>query len=160
MTFLKFIFAEFLSFLPGLIGLIVAPVYSGQNMWYNTLAHSTLTPEGWVFSVVWSILYCLIGLALFFIMIQSNNKNNRKDKISAYTLFGINIVLNALWSLVFFGAQSPTLALILLMGLIITAIFMARAFFRLSKTAFWLVVPYILWLMFAFYLNGMIIYLN
>ncbi|MBQ6110395.1 MAG: tryptophan-rich sensory protein [Alphaproteobacteria bacterium] len=159
MSFLKFIFAEFLSFLPGLIGLLVAPIQSGQNLWYNTLEHSVLTPAGWVFSVVWIILYFLIGIALF-LVIKKHAFINKNDRTSAYTLFGINIVLNALWSFVFFGANLSELALIILTALIITAIFMARAFYRISKASFWLVVPYVLWLMFAFYLNGMIIYLN
>ena len=159
MAFLKFIFAEFLSFLPGLLGLLVAPIYSGQNSWYNTLAHSSLNPDGWVFSAVWTILYFLIGIALFLIM-RKHRETNRNDRASAYTLFGVNIVLNALWSFMFFGMHSPEAALIVLTALIIIAIFMARSFFRISKAAFWLVVPYVLWLMFAFYLNGMIIYLN
>lgn len=159
MSFLKFIFAEFLSFLPGLLGLWVAPISSGQNSWYNTLAHSSLNPDGWVFSAVWTILYFLIGIALFLI-IQKHRETNRTDRASAYTLFGINIVLNTLWSFVFFGANLPEAALIVLTALIITAIFMARSFYRISKAACWLVVPYVLWLMFAFYLNGMIIYLN
>lgn len=159
MNFLKFVFAEFLSFLPGLIGLVVTPIYSGQNLWYNTLAHSSLTPDGWIFSVVWTVLYFLIGLALFFVMLN-NNKNNRADKMSAYILFGTNIIFNALWSFAFFGSQLPEVAMLILLVLIITAIFMSRAFYRISKTAFWLTVPYIVWLMFAFYLNGMIIYLN
>ena len=159
MSFLKFIFAEFLSFLPGLLGLLVAPIYSGQNSWYNTLAHSSLNPDGWVFSAVWTILYFLIGIALFLI-IQKHRDINKTDRTSAYTMFGINIVLNALWSFVFFGAHLPEAALVILTALIITAIFMARSFYRISKAAFWLVVPYVLWLMFAFYLNGMIIYLN
>ena len=159
MTFLKFVFAMFLSFLPGILGIIVAPTESGQNAWYNTLANSSLTPEGWVFSFVWTILYFFIGLALFFVM-QKNTSTNRHDKTSAYTLFTINILLNLLWSYVFFGAHLPEAALIVLTALIVVAIFMARAFLRISKPAFWFVVPYILWLMFAFYLNGMIIYLN
>lgn len=159
MTFLKFILAMFLSFLPGILGLIVAPVSSGQDIWYNTLINSSLTPAGWVFSVVWTILYFLIGIALFLIM-QKSDTINRYDKTSAYTLFGVNIVLNLLWTLVFFGIHAPEIALIVLTALIIVAVFMARAFYRISVPAFWLVVPYIFWLMFAFYLNGMIIYLN
>ena len=159
MTFLKFLFAMFLSFLPGILGILVTPMTSGQNLWYNTLNNSVFTPAGWVFSVAWTILYFLIGIALFLVM-QQTYKTNRQDKTSAYTLFGINIVLNTLWSYVFFGFESPQFAIIVLTALIITAIFMARAFYRISKAAFWLIVPYILWLMFAFYLNGMIIYLN
>lgn len=159
MTFLKFLFAMFLSFLPGLIGLFVAPIASGENAWYGTLNNSVLTPEGWVFSVVWIILYFLIGVALFLVM-QKANYDNRYDKTNAYILFAINIIFNALWTFAFFGANLPEVALIILTALIVTAIFMARAFFRISKAACWLIVPYILWLMFAFYLNGMILYLN
>ncbi len=159
MTFLKFLFAMFLSFLPGILGLFVAPMMGGENIWYNSLNISILTPAGWVFPVAWTILYFLVGLALFLIM-NKENPNHRYSKANAYILFAINIVFNALWSFAFFGAELPEVALIILTALIVTAIFMARSFARISKTAFWLIVPYILWLMFAFYLNGMIIYLN
>jgi len=159
MTVLRFIFAMLLSFLPGIIGVMVAPMASGQNLWYATLANSSLTPSGWVFSVVWGILYFLIGLALFFVM-QKHITGSPQKKYMAYILFGVNIVLNTLWSFAFFGAQSPELALIVLGALIIVALFMMRAFYRISVGAFWCVVPYVLWLMFAFYLNSMIIYLN
>ena len=159
MTFLKFLFAMFLSFLPGLVGLSVAPTSSGGNVWYNSLNVSILTPEGWVFSVAWTILYVLIGITLFLVM-QKPNTNNRYDKANAYILFAINIIFNALWTFAFFGAELPEVALIILTALIITAIFMARSFFRISHAACWLTVPYIVWLMFAFYLNGMILYLN
>ena len=159
MTFLKFIFAMFLSFLPGIIGIVVTPIDTGGNLWYNTLNNSALTPAGWVFSAVWTLLYFLLGLALFLIM-QKSNTNGRYSKINSYVLFGINMVFNALWSYAFFGAHAPETALIILTAMIVTAIFMARSFFRISKSAFWLTIPYIVWLMFAFYLNGMIIYLN
>jgi len=159
MTFLKFLFAMFLSFLPGILGVIVTPINTGGNAWYNTLNNSALTPAGWVFSVVWTILYFLLGLALFFIM-QKENNDKHYDKTSAYILFVINMIFNTLWSFAFFGAQLPEVALLILTALIITSIFMARAFLRISKAAFWLTIPYVIWLMFAFYLNGMIIYLN
>ena len=129
MSFLKFILAMFLSFLPGLLGIMFSPIASGQDVWYASLNNSVLTPDGWVFSVVWTILYFLIGLALFFVM-QRKQTKNQYDKVGAYTTFGINIVLNFLWSFTFFGAQLPEAALIILTALIITAIFMARAFYR------------------------------
>ena len=159
MGFLKFLFAMFLSFLPGILGLFVAPIASGQNVWYNSLNQPALTPAGWVFSVAWTILYFLIGVALFLVM-QKNNTNQGYSKTNAYVLFAINIIFNALWSFAFFGAGLPEVALIILTALIVTAVFMARAFFKISRVACWLIVPYIVWLMFAFYLNGMIIYLN
>ena len=159
MAFWKFVLAMVLSFLPGVLGIFFSPIQSGQDAWYATLNNSALTPDGWVFSVVWTILYFLIGLALFLVMRHVQTKNNH-DKAGAYTAFGINIVLNFLWTFIFFGTRLPEAALIVLTALIITAIFMARAFFRISKVSFWLVVPYIIWLMFAFYLNAMIICLN
>ena len=159
MSLLKFIFAMFLSYLPGIIGAVVTPMDTGANLWYNTLNVSVLTPSGWVFPVVWGVLYFLIGLALFFIM-QTDNSRKTYDKTSAYVFFAINLVFNTLWSFAFFGAQMPELALLILVALIIDVIFMARAFFRINTVAFWLIVPYLIWLFFALYLNSMIIYLN
>lgn len=160
MIFLKFVIAMFLSFLPGLLGLIVAPVMGGENLWYNTLNVSVLTPAGWVFSGVWSVLYFFLGLALFFIM-QTNTVNGKRvNRASAYMFFVINMIFNVLWTYAFFGTHLPELALLILIVLIVNSIFMARSFFRINETSFWFVVPYILWLFFALYLNGMIIYLN
>jgi len=159
MGILKLVFAVFISFIPGLLGIMISPIASGKNTWYGEIHHSMLTPAGWVFSAVWTLLYLLIGIALFLIM-QKQNVTNQRALMSAYVLFAINLVLNTAWSFVFFGAHSPEYALIVLMALIIVAVFMARAFFRISVPAFWLTVPYIAWLMFAFYLNGVIIVLN
>ena len=159
MTVFKFILAMFLSFLPGILGVMVAPISAGENAWYNTLNNSIYTPAGWVFSAVWTLLYFFIGLALFLIM-QKHQVINHHDKVSAYTLFAVNIILNLMWSYVFFGAQMPELALVTLSALLVIAIFMARAFFRISVPAFWLVLPYVVWLMFSFYLNATIVYLN
>ena len=159
MIFLKFIFAMFLSFIPGLLGVLVTPMYSGANLWYDTLNVSSLTPAGWVFSAVWMVLYFFIGLALFFVMI-TDDYDKKYTKTNAYVLFAINLIFNTAWSYAFFGAQMPEVALLVLTALIVTVLFMARAFYRINQTAFWFIVPYILWLFFAFYLNGMIIYLN
>ena len=154
--FWTFIFAIFVSFIPGIIGVFFTP-HGASNVWYNALAKSVLTPAGWVFSVAWTILYILLGIALY-LVIADNNK--RINKSNAYWLFFWQMVLNACWSFVFFGAHSPEYAMFVLLALIIIAIFMARVFFKVSPAAFWLTIPYIIWLMFAFYLNGVIIYLN
>lgn len=159
MNFLKFIFAMFLGFLPGILGTIVAPMQTGGNLWYNTLNHSMLTPAGWVFPVAWLILYFLLGLALFLVM-QTDMGRRVQTKTGSYVLFIINIVFNTLWSFVFFGAGLPNVALLVLVALIVIAIWMMREFLRINQTAFWLVLPYVLWLFFAFYLNMMIVYLN
>lgn len=158
MAFLRFVFAMFLGFLPGILGVIVAPTETGGNLWYNTLERSMLTPPGWVFSVAWSILYFLIGLALFFVMQSDVISGHTKTR--AYVFFAVNLVLNLLWSFVFFGAQMPEVALLVLIALLFVSIFMMREFFRVNNAAGWLILPYVLWLFFAFYLNAMIIYLN
>ena len=135
MGILKFVFAVFLSFIPGLLGMMISPIASGKNTWYGGINHSVLTPAGWVFSAVWTILYLLIGIALFLIM-QKQGIANRRDINTAYVLFAINLVLNTSWSFVFFGAHSPEYAMFVLLALIIIAIFMARVFFKVSPAAF------------------------
>lgn len=159
MNILKFIFAMFLGFLPGMLGLIVAPMETGGNLWYNTLFHSMLTPPGWVFSVAWTILYFLLGLSLFFIM-TTDTTRSQVNKTRAYVLYVLNLIFNTLWSFVFFGSQSPSIALLVLIALIGIVVLMAIEFYRINKTAFWLTIPYVLWLFFALYLNWMIVVLN
>ena len=75
-------------------------------------------------------------------------------------LFFTQMILNALWSYVFFGLHMPTLALFVLFALILIVIYMMREFETISKTAYYLVWPYIAWLVFAFYLNGVIACMN
>ena len=159
MEILKFLFAIFLSFVPAFLGVIVAPLAEGDNFWYSSLTASQLTPDAWVFSFVWTILYFLIGVALYLVM-RNKNVAARAKSATAYMWFAINLIFNVLWSFTFFGIHSPAAALAVLFVLIIIAIFMARAFMRVNNTAGWLIVPYIVWLMFAFYLNAMIVYLN
>ena len=154
--FFTFIFAVIVSFIPGIIGVLFTP-HGDSNVWYNALAKSALTPDGWVFSVAWTILYLLLGIALFLII---DNKKTRIDKSSAYWLFFAQMALNALWSYVFFGAHMAALALLVLVMLIVVSIYMARAFRPISKAAAYLVWPYIIWMCFATYLNATIMILN
>ena len=97
--FFMFILAIFISFIPGIIGVAFTPSH-GDNVWYNALNNSMLTPDGWVFGVAWTILYTLLGIALFLVM---NNQKARVNKTKAYTLFVVQMVLNALWTYLFFG---------------------------------------------------------
>ena len=154
--FWSFIFAMVVSFIPGIIGVFFTP-HGASNIWYNALAKSTLTPAGWVFSVAWTILYILLGVALYLVII---NDNKRINKTNAYWLFFGQMVLNALWSIVFFGWHMPALALLVLAFLIVVSIYMARAFRLVDKAAYYLVWPYIIWMCFATYLNATIMILN
>lgn len=154
--FWTFVFAIVVSFIPGIIGVFFTP-HGASNVWYNALAKSVLTPSGWVFSVAWTILYILLGIALFLVI---TNDNKRIKKSNAYWLFFGQMVLNALWSIVFFGLHMPALALLVLVFLIVESIYMAQAFHPISKAAYYLVWPYIAWMCFATYLNATIMVLN
>lgn len=151
-----FIVAMVISFLPGIFGVFFTP-HGNSHVWYNGLVKSGLTPPGWVFSVAWTILYFLLGWALYLIFIKVRKK---LDKTRAYVLFAIQLGLNALWSYVFFGAHMPGLALIMLLGLFIASALMAREFDKVDRRAAYMVIPYLLWLMFAFYMNAYIVLMN
>ena len=154
--FWTFVFAMVVSFVPGIIGVFFTP-HGASNVWYNALSKSVLKPAGWVFSVAWTILYILLGIALYLIIV---NDNKRINKSNAYWLFVGQMILNALWSIIFFGAHMPALALLVLVFLIVVSIYMARSFRLINKTAYYLVWPYIIWMCFATYLNATIMVLN
>lgn len=155
--FWLFILAVIISFIPGVIGGFFSPMSPGTNVWYNGLNQSALTPNGWVFSVAWIILYLLLGIALYLII---RSAKSRQNKALAYALFIAQMGFNALWSYLFFGLHMIGGALICLVALIVVAIWMAAAFKHISRGASYLVWPYIAWLIFALYLNGAILYLN
>lgn len=151
-----FIIAMVISFVPGIFGVFFTP-HGNSHVWYNGLVKSGLTPPGWMFSVAWTVLYFLLGWALYLVIVSAH-KNARKMR--AYILFVVQLLLNGLWSYVFFGAHMAGLALVLLLALFLVAAWMARDFVRLSRPAAYMVIPYLLWLMFAFYLNAYILLMN
>lgn len=151
-----FVIAMVISFVPGIFGVFFTP-HGNSHVWYNGLLKSGLTPPGWVFSVAWTILYVLLGIALYLIIITAKKKVN---KMTAYILFGVQLVLNGIWSYVFFGAHAPGVALVLLLALFAVAAWMAREFGGINRRAAYCVIPYLLWMMFAFYLNAYIVWMN
>lgn len=154
--FLKFVLAMVLAFLPGIVGVMFTP-NGTSDAWYNALNKSVLTPDGWVFGVAWTILYALLGISLYFVM-TSNRMVTYKTR--PYALFGVQMALNALWCYLFFGLHMVELAFVTLVALVAVSIWMMRSFHRISRAAAYLVVPYVLWLLFALYLNGTILFIN
>ncbi len=150
---IKFVVAMIVSFLPGIFGAMFAPMWGG-DAWFGVLAKSVYTPAGWVFGVAWIILYFVLGIALYLIISDSART---REKIGAYAYFVLHMILNFAWTYVFFGCHMPVLALIILAVLILVAFWMMGAFMQFSKLAGWLVLPYILWMLFAAYLNGVIV---
>ncbi len=153
--FWLFVLAVVISFLPGLIGLIFSPS-GASDLWYNALNKPFLTPDGWVFAVVWPILYFLLGVALYLIIVDKT----RYSKAKSYGLFAVHMALNALWTYFFFGLNLIGGGLIVLVLLISFTIWMMRAFSQISRAAYYLVWPYLIWLLFALYLNGSVLFLN
>ena len=153
--FLLFIFAIVVSFIPGLIGIMFTPM-GHSDVWYNALNQSVLTPAPLVFAAAWTILYTLLGIALFLII----KARTRFSKKKSYLLFITQMAFNALWSYLFFGLHLAGAAMMVIVLLLIFSIWMMRAFYPISRGAYALVWPYIIWLILAAYLNGMILYLN
>lgn len=138
----------------GLLGtLFTAPAIPE---WYATLTLPALAPPNWIFGPVWTTLYIFMGIAAFIVWRERHSANTR----TALSVFFVQLVLNALWSIIFFGMQSPALAfaeLCVLWSAIIATIILFR---RISRTAAVLLVPYLLWVTFAGYLNYSIWMLN
>lgn len=154
--FLLFILCVIISFAPGLIGIMFTPM-GHSDIWFDGLNQSALTPAPWVFATVWTILYFLLGVALFLVV---QNNRTRYSKVKPYLLFVTQMALNALWSYLFFGLHMVGAAMIVIVLLLIISIWMMRAFNPISRGASVLVWFYIIWLVLATYLNGMILYLN
>ncbi len=125
--------------------------------WYPTLAKPAITPPNEWFGPVWSFLYILMGLSAG--MVWSRGFHHLWVKTALYH-FGIQLLLNGSWSLVFFGLREPVWALVIISALVVVLLLTIKWFRVVSKTAAWLLVPYLLWVLFAAYLNLRIVQLN
>lgn len=123
--------------------------------WYATLAKPVFNPPSWLFAPVWTILYVLMGVSFWLIW-----KSHSSEKKRAMGLFIIQLLLNGIWSPVFFGAHSIGGALALIVLLWAAIVLTILVFKKISKPAAWLLVPYILWVSFAMLLNFAIWRLN
>ena len=134
----------------------LSALFTKDNMeTYANLAQPPLSPPGWVFPVVWTILYIAMGVAAYLVWVE-----NGPDRDKALWLYGIQLAFNFLWTIIFFNTQRYGFALtwlIALWGLILATI---QAFGRENETAAKLLIPYIVWVTFAAYLNAGVWYLN
>ncbi len=124
--------------------------------WYHTLNKPYLNPPDWVFTPVWTILYITIFIS-FFLFIK-DGFNSRK--IIPLILFITQFILNLLWTPVFFNLQNIKLGFVILFLLWITLILTAKEFYKISKPAGIILIPYLIWTTFALYLNLGILVLN
>lgn len=124
--------------------------------WYDLLAKPALTPPPAIFGIVWAVLYGMIGLALAFVWHAFGHPLRK----TAITLFCIQLALNLAWSPVFFGAQQLFGSLVLMVAILAIAIMTTVQFFKVRRTAGWLMLPYLAWLCLALYLNAGVWRLN
>lgn len=125
--------------------------------WYVTLNKPSFNPPNWIFGPVWITLYLLMGISMFLIWREGLKNKNVKD---AFTIFIVQLVINASWSIVFFGVQSLVGGLAVIIILDILVIICIKKFMKISKLAGFLLIPYLLWILFATILNYFIFKLN
>lgn len=130
---------------------------SSVDDWYVTLNKPSFNPPNWIFAPVWTFLYILMGAAAG--IVWGKGLHHLWVKTAMYH-FGFQLLLNALWSIVFFGLQSPAWALWVIIALIISIILTIKWFRIVSKKAAFLMIPYLLWVVFATLLNFKIWQLN
>ena len=145
---IKLVVAVLLCQAAGILGsLATVPAIPG---WYQGLAKPAFTPPNWLFGPAWIMLYLLMGIALFLVWRQGLGRPGVK---TAVTLFFIQLVLNALWSWLFFGWHQVGLAFAEIVLLWVFILLTMIRFLPLSRVAGWLLVPYLLWVTFASALN-------
>lgn len=121
---------------------------------YASLEKPPLSPSGFIFPIVWSIIYILMGISLYIVSEYEYKKEEN------YLIYIIQLVVNSLWTLLFFGFNLKFLSFLWILLLIVLVITMLISFYKTNKWAGILNIPYLLWLMFAAYLNFGIYILN
>jgi translocator protein len=151
----KFILSIFLCFFVAFLGSVFTfPSIPG---WYSTLHKPFFNPPNWIFGPVWTILFFLMGVSLY--IVWTENINNKK-KESAIKIFILQLVLNLLWSLAFFGLHQPLLAMVIIVILWLSIFMTIKYFYKISRLSAYLLYPYISWVSFASILNFAIVILN
>lgn len=142
-----------LPFLAGGIGSYFTT--SSLDPWYSSLSKPFFNPPNWIFGPVWTTLYLLMGVSFYLYWITKG-----KGKIRGYKFFAVQLVLNTLWSIIFFGFQSPDAAFFIILILLIFIALTINEFRKMSEKASYLLYPYALWVGFATLLNCAISILN
>ena len=127
-----------------------------DSLWYDSLIKPIFQPQAWVFSSVWVFLYTLLLVSVILYSLTITDKN----KTGGYVCLIVHMVFNLLWSPVFFLLHRIDIALLIAFIMLFSVILMIICFFRVSKLSGLILFPYILWLIFAAYLNYQILILN
>lgn len=145
--------ALFIAVIVGLGGLIGVTSMSGEaNPWYAALPKSSLNPPGWVFGVVWPILYTLMAVAAAWLY--------QEKHWDSFRLFMTQLVFNYAWSFVFFKFEQVGWGFFWIVLILVLAIGWVKSLYELNKPLAYMQLPYIWWLIFAAYLSGTILFLT
>jgi len=152
---IKLVISILICLAAGFLGsFFTTPAISG---WYREIQRPPFNPPDWIFAPVWTILFVLMGISLFLII--KDWSGDKKFK-TALSLFIAQFILNIAWSAIFFGAGNFGLAFIEIIILLISIILTALQFLKINRPAAWLLLPYIIWVSFASFLNFSIWLLN
>jgi len=138
--------------LAGVVGSVFTMPEIGS--WYKSLNKPSFNPPNWIFGPAWTIIFVLMGISLYLVW-QAKGKKKK-----AIVIFAVQLLLNIFWSALFFGFHSPFFALIEIIFLWLAILWTIVKFYKISKTASYLLFPYILWVSFAAFLNLFIWVLN
>lgn len=140
------------------VGALAGYVTQGPvQTWYPTLNKPFFTPPDWLFAPVWITLYAMMAVAWYLVLRRGWATPGVK---SASIAFLVQLVLNGTWSFVFFGMQSIAGGLVVIIALLLAIRWTLKRFHRISTTAFWLLLPYLAWTMYATLLNGTLWMMN
>lgn len=151
----KLVISIALCELAGIFGSVFT--FSAIPTWYAALAKPQFAPPNWIFGPVWTILYLLMGIAFYLVWTSHADTRARRR---AMAMFGVQLLLNAIWSPIFFGLQSPGSAFLVIILLWCAIIATMYLFSKVLRTAALLLLPYLAWVSFAAYLNYSIWVLN
>ena len=143
--------------IPLIVGILSAVITNGSMDVYGMIKTPPLAPPSILFPIVWTILFVLMGISLYIIRMQRCDEKTKKE---AYFIFGAQLLFNFLWSIFFFVVQAYTFSAIWLVLMIVLIISMIVKFLKINQIAGYIQIPYLIWCIFALYLNIAIAILN
>ncbi len=154
-NWLKLIIAILICQVAGLIGSVFTS--NSVSTWYLTLQKPSFNPPNWIFAPVWTFLFLLMGIALYLVW---SKRQNQKQKNKALVFFSLQLVLNIVWSFCFFYLHNPLAGLVEILILWIFILLTIIYFYKISRSAAYLLLLYIFWVSFAAVLNYYLYMLN
>ncbi len=155
----KIQWTELIIFIVGteLVGVLSSLLSGNFSSFYSGLVKPPLSPPGVVFPVVWAILYALMGISAYLVYVSDADEAEKRKALKVYAA---QLFVNFMWSIVFFRFEQIGAAAAVLLLLIALVVWMIVLFKRINPAAGWLNIPYLIWLLFAAYLNIALLILN